>query len=132
MILFIKTTDSNTAYLALIGDNFVAKSSVRASKGLSERLLPAILKLLRRQKKSLDKVSKVVVVSGPGSFTSLRTGVAVANALSYALGAPLVGVQASRVPTDLRKLRELKGLNLPVHPYYGRPPHLTRPKKQKL
>ncbi|HEU4681763.1 MAG TPA: tRNA (adenosine(37)-N6)-threonylcarbamoyltransferase complex dimerization subunit type 1 TsaB [Gemmatimonadales bacterium] len=52
-------------------------------------LLPAIQTLLDRAGLSLRQVSGVVVSDGPGSFTGLRVGAAVAKALVHAGGFPL-------------------------------------------
>jgi len=41
----------------------------------------------------MHNIKGVIVVKGPGSFTSLRIGVSVANALGYALGVPVAGVE---------------------------------------
>jgi len=51
----------------------------------SEAALPAIDKLLQRNKSKIEEIEKVEVNKGPGSFTGLRVGVAIANALSFLL-----------------------------------------------
>lgn len=58
----------------------------------SERLLPALEKLLQDGELELEEINLISVVTGPGSFTGLRIGVATAKGLSYALQKPLVGV----------------------------------------
>lgn len=57
----------------------------------SQVLLPMIIKLLKASKKSLDNLTLIEVNPGPGSFTGTRVGVAVANALGYALDLPVNG-----------------------------------------
>lgn len=52
-------------------------------------LLPMIEELLREAGTSLDDVSALVLSDGPGSFTGLRVGAAVAKALAQARGLPL-------------------------------------------
>jgi tRNA threonylcarbamoyladenosine biosynthesis protein TsaB len=55
-------------------------------------LLPEIEKLLAEAGTVPAHLAGVVVTSGPGSFTGLRIGVAVAKILAYALKIPLVGL----------------------------------------
>ncbi|HUD05045.1 MAG TPA: tRNA (adenosine(37)-N6)-threonylcarbamoyltransferase complex dimerization subunit type 1 TsaB [Patescibacteria group bacterium] len=57
----------------------------------SEATLPAIDKLLRNSKSKIEEIEKVEVNKGPGSFTGLRVGVAIANALSFLLKIPVNG-----------------------------------------
>lgn len=58
----------------------------------SERLLPAIQRILADAELTLDQLDGIAVVTGPGSFTGLRIGVATAKGFAYALGKPIVGV----------------------------------------
>jgi tRNA threonylcarbamoyladenosine biosynthesis protein TsaB len=57
----------------------------------SEATLPAINKLLHKNNARIEDVEKVTVNKGPGSFTGLRVGVAIANALSFLLKIPVNG-----------------------------------------
>jgi len=59
---------------------------------------------------SLHDVSAIDVNAGPGTFTGTRIGVAIANALGYALNIPV------------------NGSHEPVDPIYSSPPSITRPK----
>jgi tRNA threonylcarbamoyladenosine biosynthesis protein TsaB len=52
-------------------------------------LLPSIQKLLRRAGMGLDDLRGIILSDGPGSFTGLRVGAAVAKALVQARGLPL-------------------------------------------
>ena len=62
----------------------------------------------------LNDISAIEVVPGPGSFTSSRIGVAVANALAFGLNIPVNG-----------HLHEF------VKPVYDRPANITMSKKLK-
>jgi len=57
----------------------------------SEATLPAIDKLLNNNKAKIEEIEKVDVSKGPGSFTGLRVGVAIANTLSFLLKIPVNG-----------------------------------------
>ena len=56
------------------------------------RLLALIAELLQRSETSLERLDRIAVGVGPGTFTGLRIGIATARALSQARGIPLVGV----------------------------------------
>lgn len=93
MILYINTKDQKVIRVALKDKGKVIKSlSARNIYG-SQVLLPLIIKLLRTY-----KLEAIEVETGPGSFTGIRVGVSVANALGYSLGIP---VNEKKMETDL-------------------------------
>jgi len=57
-------------------------------------VLPMIEEMLEKHQVPLSDVSGIEVNPGPGSFTGVRVGVAVANALGFALGIPVNGKKA--------------------------------------
>lgn len=59
----------------------------------SQVLLPMIEKLTHGR-----DITEIEVNTGPGSFTGLRVGVAVANALGFALGVPVNGTFDTSYP----------------------------------
>lgn len=63
----------------------------------AESLLPSIEELLDDCGLSKRQVELIVVNRGPGSFTGLRIGMAVAKGMAQALRIPLVGVDGMRV-----------------------------------
>lgn len=58
----------------------------------SARLMPLIAEILTKQNVTKEKVEAFVVVSGPGSFTGLRVGIATVKGLCEVLQKPLVAV----------------------------------------
>lgn len=58
------------------------------------RLAPSVEELLEAGDAALGDVEAIVVGAGPGSFTGVRTGAAVAKALAAALGVPLHAVSS--------------------------------------
>lgn len=64
-----------------------------------EDLAPFLKALLEEHGLEKSEIKQVVVVSGPGSFTSLRTGVAFANALAEGLGARLYAMDTFELLT---------------------------------
>jgi len=92
MKLYIDTSNSERIIVGIDGKKF--ESDARQEK--AQKLLPFIDELLKKQKKKLEEITEIEVNTGPGSFTGLRVGVSVANALGWALGVPVNG-------KDLRK-----------------------------
>ena len=58
----------------------------------SARLIPAIGEMLASRQISKEQIDAFVVVSGPGSFTGLRVGIATVKALCEVLRKPLAAV----------------------------------------
>ncbi|MGH7234241.1 MAG: hypothetical protein ACREF7_02240, partial [Candidatus Saccharimonadales bacterium] len=74
-------------------------------------------------------IEGICVYSGPGGFTSLRIGHAVANAMSYGLKLPIVESKGSDWQTaGIKMLRNGKDDHL-VTPLYGAPARTTKPRK---
>lgn len=61
-------------------------------RGQAERLLPAIAELLAVAGLRAGDLRLIGAAVGPGSFTGIRLGLAVAEGLSFAAGVPLVGI----------------------------------------
>src|ERR1700677_483254 len=58
----------------------------------SERLVPAVRRLMGTTGWTLGELTGIVVVHGPGSFTGVRVGLSAAQGLSEAGGVPLIAV----------------------------------------
>lgn len=87
MKLYIDTSDS---MIIKVGLN---REIIRedAKREQSQRLLRIIDRELRKRNKTSKDISGIQVNTGPGSFTGLRIGVAVANALGWSLNVPVNG-----------------------------------------
>ncbi len=86
--LYIDTSNNREINLQLEinGDK---KSDSKPIFQRTEKALVFIEELLRENSLTLDKIDKIYVKRGPGSFTGLRVGVSIANSLSFALGIPI-------------------------------------------
>jgi tRNA threonylcarbamoyladenosine biosynthesis protein TsaB len=67
-------------------------AEVLAGRTSSERLVPAVRRLLEARGWRLNELAAVVVVHGPGSFTGVRVGLSAAKGLSEAAGVGLIAV----------------------------------------
>ncbi len=61
-------------------------------------LVGLIEKTLKKEKITLKEIKEIEVNLGPGSFTGLKVGVAVANALGFALDIPVNGKRKLVLP----------------------------------
>ncbi len=86
MILKIDSTSREKVTVSLDDTKIIEEQKLG-----SQILLPMIVKILKKQKAALADISAVEVNTGPGSFTGTRVGVAVANALGFALNIPVDG-----------------------------------------
>lgn len=86
MILFIDTSDMKKVEVSLKDKGKVIKSLSAENEYGSQVLLPLIKKIV-----DVKSLTAIEVSTGPGSFTGLRVGVSVANALGYSLGIPVNG-----------------------------------------
>ncbi len=87
MKLYIDTHDREKINVGLGDKRYESK----AKENASQRLLPFIDEVLSLQGLTLQNISEIEVNCGPGSFTGLRVGVSVANAIGWALGIPVNG-----------------------------------------
>ncbi len=87
IMIVIDTTPFGGFEVALVKQGTMCISrSVDEPFQESERLLLLIESMLKEQNSEMSDVQEIWVVIGPGRFTAVRIGVAIANALAYALG----------------------------------------------
>lgn len=87
---------------------FIDTSQIRSStvtlgqfKKTSSSLLPLIEEVLYLQHLTLADITEIEVATGPGSFTGLRVGIAVANILGNLLKIPINDLPVGTMATPL-------------------------------
>ena len=129
MILLMRT-DRPEAYVGLWSKSTeLAASSWTAHRELSQQLHKVIEEVCEQARCKLDDISAIVVYEGPGSYTGLRIGVSVANALAYSLEVPLVGASGEKWQAEGIKLLNNVKYYIPIAPVYGGEVFTTKPKK---
>ena len=91
-ILGIDTAMTTGSVALTEGEQVIAEYLLDIQATHSERLLPALDRLLQDTGSGGDDLDGIAVATGPGSFTGLRIGVATAKALAYTWRKPLIGV----------------------------------------
>ncbi len=122
-------TDKPEAEIGLFQDETqLVYEKWQAHRELAETIHLKIKAIMSSQNKTIQDIEGVAIYQGPGSFTGLRIGITVANALAASLQIPIVAVEGDDwLKPSLEKL--LKGQNDKlVLPEYGAEVHITLPK----
>jgi tRNA threonylcarbamoyladenosine biosynthesis protein TsaB len=80
-----------TAHSGIIG-GIVASESIAMTRGHAEALMPLVARVMRASELAFPDLDRIVVTTGPGSFTGLRVGIAAARGLGLATARPVVGI----------------------------------------
>ena len=70
----------------------LASESLPMVRGHAEALVPLLANLMKRTDLAFTAIDRIVVTTGPGSFTGLRVGIAAARGIGLAAAKPVVGV----------------------------------------
>lgn len=62
------------------------------ARGQAERLAPMVREAMQQAGAAFAEIDRVIVTTGPGSFTGVRVGLSFARALALALNKPCIGV----------------------------------------
>ncbi|MGZ5948394.1 MAG: tRNA (adenosine(37)-N6)-threonylcarbamoyltransferase complex dimerization subunit type 1 TsaB [Caulobacteraceae bacterium] len=92
MVLGLDTCLSSCSVAVLDGERVLASAREVMARGHQERLAPMAQAVMAEAGLSFDKLDRIAVTVGPGSFTGLRVGIAFAKGLALALGKPAVGI----------------------------------------
>jgi len=106
-ILSIETSSQNFSLAVSEDTRILTEYNTRREKFLSSSIISAIQGLLRKSQLSLQEFDGFAVGLGPGSFTSLRVGLATLKGLAFVTPKPVVGIPsldvlARNAPEGLR------------------------------
>jgi len=106
--LILDTADNKkiTVGLKINGKEYIRTKKIKSNK--TQVILPMIDKILKKHLLKPEDLSEIQVNAGPGSFTGLRVGLAIANALSFVL----------KIPVNDQEVGEII---LPIYPAPQRP-----------
>jgi tRNA threonylcarbamoyladenosine biosynthesis protein TsaB len=130
MIILGLRTDKPEAELYLFdGSKKLAELRWSAHLKLAETLNAKITEILNKSSISYDELGGIAVYKGPGSFTGLRIGMSVVNALAYAQKIPIIArTGESWLDNAIGDLLDGKNDKIAA-PEYGAPVRVTQPKK---
>lgn len=130
MILTIRTEkpEAEIGLYTQDGEQLVHESW-QAHRQLAETLHQKITDLLALQQATMTDISGIVAFAGPGSFTGLRIGISVANALAYSNDCGVVATNGDAwIDQGVERLKNGVEQKVAV-PLYDTPANTTAPRK---
>src|SRR5258707_6541394 len=88
----LDTCLSSCSVAVLDGERVLASAREVMARGHQERLAPMAHQVMAQAGLSFDRLERIAVPVGPGSFTGLRVRVAFAQGLALGLHLPAVGI----------------------------------------
>ncbi len=92
IVLGLDTCLSSCSVAVLDGERVLASAREVMARGHQERLARMAQQVMAEADLAFDKLGRIAVTVGPGSFTGLRVGIAFAKGLALALDLPAVGI----------------------------------------
>jgi tRNA threonylcarbamoyladenosine biosynthesis protein TsaB len=130
MILSLRT-DKPESEVGLFDDDGkrVKYEKWLAHRHLAETIHAKIDELLKANGTTADELKGLIVYQGPGSFTGLRIGISVANAMAYSLSIPITAATGRDWQQQAVANLDKSDMDKWVKPLYGHPANITTPKK---
>lgn len=117
MILTIDTINREKVVIGLY-ENDTLKCFDFETADQSADILPTIEGILKKNNISLKDIKGILVNQGPGSFTGVRVGVTVANALAWSLDIPVLGYMDGKIDQALKKVKKQENFSCGTLPHY--------------
>lgn len=95
-VLGIETSSARGSVALIEGSLSVCSLEHERANAHGESILPLVEQALAQAGWNRSQLDRIAVGTGPGSFTGLRVGIAIAQGLSEGLEVPLVGVPSLR------------------------------------
>lgn len=82
----------SAAVLDTAQGGILANESQPMARGHAEALVPLVARVMKQAGMAFPELDRVVVTTGPGSFTGLRVGISAARGIALAANKPALGV----------------------------------------
>ena len=92
MLLTVDTSTMQTGLALYDGSQVLAEMMWQSHQHHTVELAPALAELLKRAEVKVSEIEALGVAIGPGSFTSLRVGLAFVKGLALARKLPVIGI----------------------------------------
>lgn len=91
-ILYVDTSSDYLYSGIVINDTLVSECQEKLGKDLSKEALPRIISVFNKANIIPKDLDKIIVVTGPGSFTGIRIGVTIAKTIAWGFNIPIVPI----------------------------------------
>ena len=129
MILLLDTSTPTCEITLYKGTKKHKVIAWEAHRQLADKLLLRIDEALQEQQESFQSLTGIGVFKGPGSYTGLRIGITVCNALADSLSIPVCGGTGHEWREQVVQRLEKGEDDRLVLPEYGAAPHITSQRK---
>lgn len=130
MLVLMLRTDKPDAEIYITNEGvMLAQKTWQAHRQLLETIHEVIKETMAASGKKLDDLQGIVIFTGGGSFTGLRIGVSVANALAAGLKIAVVAAEGNDWMNSGQELLKKAKIGQYIEPNYGRPATITKPTK---
>lgn len=108
MLLAVDTSTTQVGLALYDGAQVIGETLWNGKLRHTTSLAPAIAELLKRTNTTMDEISALGVAIGPGSFTSLRVGLALVKGLAVARHLPLIGIPTLDILAAAQPLSDVR------------------------
>lgn len=92
--LFINSATTNMVVAIIEDGKITYLFDENCGNNTSSKMMPIIEEAFKKTNLKPNDINKIFVVNGPGSFTGIRVGLAVAKTMSYSLSIPLIPISS--------------------------------------
>jgi len=107
MLLALDTSTAQVGLALYDGTQVLSELFWHSRAHHTRELAPALASLMARTGVKMDEVKALGVALGPGSFTSLRVGLALAKGLALARHLPMIGIPTLDILAAAQPIRDL-------------------------
>ena len=107
MLLAVDTSTTQVGLALYDGAQVIGEFAWRSNRRHTVELAPAIADLLNRCGLTMDDVKALGIALGPGSFTSLRVGLALVKGLALSKDIALIGISTLDILAQAQPESEL-------------------------
>jgi len=107
MLLAVDTSTTQMGLALYDGAQVLGEYAWRSGQRHTVELAPAVADLLARCAVTMDDITVLGVALGPGSFTSLRVGLALVKGLALSRHIPLIGIPTLDILAHAQPISEL-------------------------
>ncbi len=108
MLLAVDTSTTQIGLALYDGTQVIGESLWRGKLRHTTTLAPAVAELFKRTNTKMDDVEALGIALGPGSFTSLRVGLAFVKGLAMARHLPIIGIRTLDMLTAAQPALDLE------------------------